>query len=73
MMRLLKKGLKVAALLWPVTAKSDIQYNVPEILQTGRGTNQIFTSLANGTPAYQAILNQKFGHLRDGEKAAPAG
>lgn len=64
----IKKGLKVAALLWPVTAKSDIQYNVPEIFANRPWTNQIFTSLANGTPAYQAILNQKFGHLRDGKK-----
>ena len=27
----LKKGMQVAALLWPVTAKSDITWNLPEI------------------------------------------
>lgn len=64
----IKSGMKVAALLWPVTAKSDIQYNMPEIFANRPWSNQIVTSLINGTPAYQAVLNQKFGHLRDGKR-----
>lgn len=64
----IKKGMKTAALLWPVTAKSDIHYNVPEIFANRPWTNQIITSLFNGTPVYQAVLNKKFGYLRDGKK-----
>lgn len=64
----LAKGMKVAALLWPVTAKSNITYNVPEIFANRPWSNQILTSLVNGTPGYQFILNQKFGRLRDGKK-----
>lgn len=64
----IKKGMKTAALLWPVTAKSAIHYNVPEIFSNRPWTNQIMTSFFNGTPVYQAVLNKKFGHLRDGKK-----
>lgn len=60
------KGMTTAALLWPVTAKAKITYNVPEIFANRPWTNQILTSLANGTPMYQFRLNQKFGHLRNG-------
>lgn len=59
-------GMTTAALLWPVTAKAKITYNVPEIFANRPWTNQILTSLANGTPMYQFHLNQKFGHLRNG-------
>ncbi|GKX65242.1 ectonucleotide pyrophosphatase/phosphodiesterase [Inconstantimicrobium mannanitabidum] len=62
----IKKGKKVAALLWPVTAKSKIQYNMPEIFANRPWQNQIFTSLFNGSPLYQFELNKKFGNLRDG-------
>lgn len=64
----LARGMKVAALLWPVTAKSAITWNVPEIFANRPWTNQILTSLANGTPGYQFLLNQKFGRLRDGKR-----
>lgn len=59
-------GMTTAALLWPVTARSGITYNVPEIFANRPWTNQILTSLRNGTPLYQFRLNQKFGHLRNG-------
>lgn len=62
----LKKGMRVAALLWPVTAKSDITWNLPEIFANHRWSNQIMTSAANGTLGYQLTLNRKFGSLRDG-------
>lgn len=62
----LKKGMQVAALLWPVTAKSDITWNLPEIFANHRWSNQIMTSAANGTLGYQLTLNRKFGSLRDG-------
>ena len=61
-------GMKVAALLWPVTAKSKIQFNMPEVVANRPWQNQILLSLFNGTPIYQFVLNQKFGHLRNGLK-----
>ncbi len=63
----LKRGMKVAALLWPVTARSKITWNMPEIFANRPWTNQILTSVANGTPLYQLDLNQKFGSLRNGK------
>lgn len=64
----IKAGMTVAALLWPVTAKSAIQYNMPEIFANRPWSNQILTSLVNGSGLYQAVLNQKFSHLRDGKR-----
>ncbi|WP_433742329.1 alkaline phosphatase family protein [Falsibacillus pallidus] len=61
-----KAGLKTAALLWPVTAKADIDYNMPEIFANRRWHNQILVSLMNGTPMYQLEMNKKFGHIRKG-------
>ncbi len=60
------KGLKVAALLWPVTGRSRIQYSMPEIFANRPWTNQIIVSILSGSPWYQFILNQKLGHLRRG-------
>lgn len=62
----IKRGMKVAALLWPVTAKSSIQYNMPEIFANRSWHNQIMVSLFNGSPVFQITLNNKFGALRDG-------
>lgn len=62
------KGMKVCALLWPVTARSKIQYNMPEIFPNRPWKNQIMVSLLNGTPTFQYELNKKFGYLRDGIK-----
>jgi len=65
------KGMKVAALLWPVTAKAKIRYNMPEIFANRPWSNQIMTSMMNGSIVYQAKMNQMFGHLRNG-KSQPA-
>lgn len=62
----IKKGKKVAALLWPTTAKSKIQYNMPEIFANRRWQNQILVSILNGSPLYQFELNKRFGSLRNG-------
>jgi predicted AlkP superfamily pyrophosphatase or phosphodiesterase len=64
----IKEGMKVAALLWPVTGKSKIQYNMPEIFANRSWQNQIIVSLLSGSPLYQIQLNNKFGHLREGIK-----
>jgi len=62
----MKKGWKVASLLWPVTAKSRITYNLPEVFANRPWQNQIMVSAFNGSAVYELILNHKFGHLRDG-------
>ena len=61
-----KAGMKTAALLWPVTAKADIDYNMPEIFANRPWYHQIPVSLFNGTPKYQLEMNSKFGHVRNG-------
>ncbi|MFR5600925.1 MAG: ectonucleotide pyrophosphatase/phosphodiesterase [Lachnospiraceae bacterium] len=63
-----KSGKKVAALLWPVTGKARISYNLPEVLPNRPWQNQILVSMLNGTVGYELYLNNKFGHLRDGVK-----
>lgn len=62
----IKKGWTVASLLWPVTAKSRVTYNLPEVFANRPWQNQILVSALNGSAAYELLLNQKFGHLRDG-------
>lgn len=61
-----KAGMKTAALLWPVTAKAEIDYNMPEIFANRPWHNQILVSLFNGTPLYQLEMNRRFGHIRKG-------
>ncbi|MFL0196580.1 ectonucleotide pyrophosphatase/phosphodiesterase [Clostridium sp. WILCCON 0269] len=64
----IENGMKVAALLWPVTARSKIQYNMPEIFANRLWQSQVIVSLLNGAPLFQYELNRKFGYLRDGIK-----
>lgn len=61
-----EKGLSTAALLWPVTGKASIDYNLPEIFPNRWWQNQVMVSLYNGSPLYQICLNNKFGRLRNG-------
>jgi predicted AlkP superfamily pyrophosphatase or phosphodiesterase len=61
-----KANLTTAALLWPVTGKSNIDYNLPEIFPNRPWQNQILVSLWNGSPRYQWELNKRFGHIRNG-------
>lgn len=62
-----KAGMKTAALLWPVTARARIDFNMPEIFANRPWQNQIMVSLANGSPFFQFKMNQLFGHLRHGK------
>ncbi|MFZ2257341.1 MAG: ectonucleotide pyrophosphatase/phosphodiesterase [Clostridiaceae bacterium] len=57
---------KVAALLWPVTGRSNITYNLPEIFPVRGYQTQVSQILNAGTPAYCLELDRKFGHLRQG-------
>ncbi|MCH6266787.1 MULTISPECIES: ectonucleotide pyrophosphatase/phosphodiesterase [Neobacillus] len=61
-----KAGMTTAALLWPVTGKADIDYNMPEIFANRPWQNQILVSLTSGTPRFQWDLNKRYGHLRNG-------
>lgn len=61
-----RKGLTTAALLWPVTAKGNINYNMPEIFPNRPWQNQIFISLSTGTPILLSILQKRFGYIRRG-------
>lgn len=63
-----KKGIRTAALLWPVTGGARISYNLPEILPNRPWQNQISVSMRNGTVPYELGLNNRFGYLRDGVK-----
>ncbi|MGY3764932.1 alkaline phosphatase family protein [Vagococcus vulneris] len=63
-----QKRLKTAAFLWPVTAGSNINYNIAEIFPNRIWTNQVLTSLKASTPYFMYQMNRKFGHLRQGIK-----
>lgn len=60
------RGLKACSILWPVTGKSKITYNMPEISCTRPWHNQIIRSLMAGSKMYQFIMNNRHGHLRKG-------
>lgn len=60
------KGLKSCSVLWPVSGRSNITYNMPEICCTKPYHNQIFMSAFAGSLKYQLTLNNKFGHIRKG-------
>jgi len=60
-----KHRMKSAAILWPVTGKASIRYNMPEIKAIGR-ENQALKILKNGNPFYCAGLERKYGKIRKG-------
>lgn len=61
-----KRGMKTAALLWPVVGRSRIDYYVPEVMVTRSWQTQLLMNAVNGPIRYQLDLNRRFGHLRDG-------
>ncbi|MFE8700587.1 ectonucleotide pyrophosphatase/phosphodiesterase [Cytobacillus sp. FJAT-54145] len=61
-----KKGMTTAALLWPVTGKANIDFNMPEIFANRPWHHQVAVSLRNGTPFYQLDMNYRYGHMRKG-------
>jgi predicted AlkP superfamily pyrophosphatase or phosphodiesterase len=63
-----KKELTVASIFWPVTGKSSIKYNMPEIFSNNKYISQEMASLLGGSPFYQFNLNRKFRYLLDGIK-----
>ena len=61
-----KKGLTTCSILWPVTARAPITYNLPEIFPTKKWHNQLLMSGLAGSLSYQLKLQQHFGHIRQG-------
>lgn len=61
-----KAGMTTAALLWPVTARANIDYNMPEIFANRSWHHQVPVSLSNGSVRYQLDMNRRYGHLRNG-------
>ncbi|EIT85571.1 type I phosphodiesterase/nucleotide pyrophosphatase [Fictibacillus macauensis ZFHKF-1] len=61
-----KAGMKTAALLWPVTARAKIDYNMPEIFANRPWQFQIPVSLWNGSMGFQLDMHRRFRHIRNG-------
>lgn len=61
-----EKGLTTCSLLWPVTGRSKITYNLPEIFPTKKWHHQLVMSGLAGSLSYQLELIKHFGHLRHG-------
>lgn len=60
-----KSGMKTAAILWPVTGKAAIKYNIPEI-KAVRKENQALKVLKNGSPLFTLGMEMRFGKYRKG-------
>lgn len=63
-----QSGRITASILWPVTAKANIDYNMPEILPHKKWQNQIIVSLLNGSKYFQFDMNRRYGYMREGIK-----
>ena len=61
-----ENGMKTCSILWPVTARSKITYNMPEICCTKKYDNQAVKSALAGSIFYQLSMNKRFGYLRSG-------
>lgn len=60
-----KKGLTTAGLLWPVTGKAQIDYNIPEI-KAIKSENQAFKILKSGSKLFTLQMEIKYGKVRQG-------
>lgn len=65
---MIKKGWRVCSLLWPVTGKSRIQYNLPEIHPNRFWQNQVTTTLHQGSAGYITSLIPYLGNVVKGLK-----
>ncbi len=63
-----KQGQKTVSILWPVTAKANISYNMPEIFPTKSYQSQKFLSLMNGSFVMQLRGYLKYGSKLTGKK-----
>lgn len=62
----IKKGWKVASLLWPVTGNSKIQFNLPEIHAARWWQNQVCKTLRSGNLSFIIELIPFLKELRQG-------
>ncbi|WP_107942550.1 alkaline phosphatase family protein [Metasolibacillus fluoroglycofenilyticus] len=60
-----KKGLKTAGLLWPVSGKAKIDYNIPEI-KAVKNENQALKILKSGSKLFTLAMELKYGKVRQG-------
>lgn len=60
-----QSGLTTAGLLWPVTGKAKIKYNLPEVVAINN-ENQGLKILKNGSPFFCIRLALKYGKIRKG-------
>ncbi|WP_440962054.1 alkaline phosphatase family protein [Paenibacillus nitricinens] len=58
-------NMSTAGILWPVSGKSSIQYNIPEI-RAINNENQALKVLKSGSPLYCIEMELKYGRLRKG-------
>ncbi len=58
-----KHHMVTAGLLWPVTGRSSIRYNMPELAAV-KGENQAFKIIKNGSPLYCIGLELRLGRKR---------
>lgn len=63
-----ENGFSILSLLWPVTAKAKIKYNLPEIFANRPYLNQIMVSMYAGSKLFQIKLLKKFGSILKGFK-----
>lgn len=62
-----RQGMNVAGILWPVSGKAAIKYNIPEI-KAIKNENQALKILKNGSPLYSLCMELKYGRYRKGIK-----
>lgn len=60
-----KKGLKTAGIVWPVSGKGAIDYNIPEI-KAVKNENQALKILKNGSKLFTLAMELKYGKVRQG-------
>lgn len=58
-------NMTTAGILWPVSGKSSIKYNLPEIVAIN-GENQALKVLKNGNPFFSISMELKYGRIRNG-------
>lgn len=60
-----EQNLSTAGILWPVSGKSSIKYNIPEI-RAIKNENQALKILKSGSPLYCIEMELKYGRIRKG-------
>ena len=58
-------GLTTASILWPVTGKAKIDFNIPE-MKAVRGENQVLKILKSSSKWFTLQMEMKYGKLRQG-------